>query len=56
MRERNIVKTRFLPLNSSLANANAARTVTTSMIAVVAKVNITVLRKYLARLTDVKAS
>ena len=53
---RNIVKTMSLPLKFSLAKANAARVITTIMSAVVAIVNITVLRKYLASGTAVKAS
>ena len=46
----------FLPRNSSLANAKAARVITTTMMAVVRTVNTIVFTKYRPRGTDVKAS
>ena len=56
MRDRNRVKTRSLPGKSSRAKAKAASTVTMSITAVVARVKITVFRKYFARGTAWKAS
>ena len=56
MSDRKRVKTRSLPLKSSLAKAKAASTVTTTMIPVVARVNMSVFRKYFASGTAVKAS
>ena len=47
--DRNMVKRRFLPLNSSLEKANAARVMTITIMAVVTTVKINVLRRYLPR-------
>ena len=54
--ERNSVKAMFFPLKFSLAKANAASVITASISAVVTTVNISVLRKYFASGTSVKAS
>ena len=49
------VKARFLPLKSRRAKANAASTITMSVMSVVASVKISVLSKYFARGTAVNA-
>ena len=56
IRERNKVKARFFPRNSSLAKAKAERVITTIIMAVVADVKIRVLRRYFPRGTAVNAS
>ena len=55
MSARNPMKRSDLPLKSSLANAYAAKTITSIMRAVVMSVKINVLRKYLASGTCVNA-
>ena len=52
---RRSVKARCLPLNSRRAKANAASTITMSIISVVATVNMSVLRRYFKSGTAVKA-
>ena len=54
--DKNSVNTRSFPRNSSRAKAKAASTVTTSISPVVSSVNTTVLAKYRASGTAVKAS
>ena len=56
IRERNKVKARFFPLNSSLAKAKADSVITTIIIEVVATVKISVFSRYFPRGTAVKAS
>ena len=56
IKDKNNTNTRFFPLNSNLANANAARIITISITAVVTSVNKTVLAKYFASGTAVNAS
>ena len=56
IRERKSTNASFFPRNSSLAKAKAASVTTTSIMAVVPRVNTTVFRKYCPRGTVVKAS
>ena len=56
IKDRNRAKAMFLPRNSSLAKAHAARVITISIIAVVITVKIRVFHKYLPRETVVNAS